>query len=217
MAAYKPTMSYRLIYIFTIHDAQHEGYWKIGKTNFDSVNSYKQLPPNCAELNCAARDRIDQYTKTAMVEYDLQYTELARRTVTFPDGTTDTELFDDDDVHNVLYNSGFSARKFSNSNQDSEWFEVPLSVAIRAIQAVKEGRTALTAAERVRGRSAFCRRLSLLRPKREPLPCGMSRWTASIRRCGCSARKTRCSGTARCVSAKRSRPMRSSKKLATRR
>lgn len=85
MAAYKPTMSYRLIYIFTIHDAQHEGYWKIGKTNFDSVNSYKQLPPNCAELNCAARDRIDQYTKTAMVEYDLQYTELARRTVTFPD------------------------------------------------------------------------------------------------------------------------------------
>ena len=82
MAAYKPTMSYRLIYIFTIHDAQHEGYWKIGKTNFDSVNSYKQLPPNCAELNCAARDRIDQYTKTAMVEYDLQYTELARRTVT---------------------------------------------------------------------------------------------------------------------------------------
>ena len=49
MAAYKPTMSYRLIYIFTIHDAQHEGYWKIGKTNFDSVNSYKQLPPNCAE------------------------------------------------------------------------------------------------------------------------------------------------------------------------
>lgn len=51
----------------------------------------------------------------------------------------------------------------------------------------------------------------------EQLPCVTSRWTASIRRCGCSARKTRCSGTARCVSAKRSRPMRSSKKLATRR
>ena len=155
MAVYEPTMSYRLIYIFTIHDAQHEGYWKIGKTSFDSVNSYKQLPPNCAELNCAARDRIDQYTKTAMVEYDLQYTELARRTVTFSDGTTDTELFDDDDVHNVLYNSGFSARKFSNSNQDSEWFEVPLSVAIRAIQAVKEGRTALTAAEKSDGQTSF--------------------------------------------------------------
>lgn len=169
MAAYKPTMSYRLIYIFTIHDAQHEGYWKIGKTNFDSVNSYKQLPPNCAELNCAARDRIDQYTKTAMVEYDLQYTELARRTVTFPDGTTDTELFDDDDVHNVLYNSGFSARKFSNSNQDSEWFEVPLSVAIRAIQAVKEGRTALTAAEKSEGQISFLPQTVPAAPKKRAI------------------------------------------------
>ena len=169
MAAYKPTMSYRLIYIFTIHDAQHEGYWKIGKTNFDSVNSYKQLPPNCAELNCAARDRIDQYTKTAMVEYDLQYTELARRTVTFPDGTTDTELFDDDDVHNVLYNSGFSARKFSNSNQDSEWFEVPLSVAIRAIQAVKEGRTALTAAEKSEGQISFLPQTVPVAPKKRAI------------------------------------------------
>lgn len=169
MAAYKPTMSYRLIYIFTIHDAQHEGYWKIGKTNFDSVNSYKQLPPNCVELNCAARDRIDQYTKTAMVEYDLQYTELARRTVTFPDGTTDTELFDDDDVHNVLYNSGFSARKFSNSNQDSEWFEVPLSVAIRAIQAVKEGRTALTAAEKSEGQISFLPQTVPAAPKKRAI------------------------------------------------
>ena len=54
MAAYKPTMSYRLIYIFTIHDAQHEGYWKIGKTNFDSVNSYKQASAQLcgAELCC---------------------------------------------------------------------------------------------------------------------------------------------------------------------
>lgn len=54
MAAYKPTMSYRLIYIFTIHDAQHEGYWKIGKTNFDSMNSYKQHSAQLcgAELCC---------------------------------------------------------------------------------------------------------------------------------------------------------------------
>ena len=169
MAAYKPTMSYRLIYIFTIHDAQHEGYWKIGKTNFDSVNSYKQLPPNCEELNRAAHDRIGQYTRTAMVEYDLQYTELARRTVTFEDGTTDTELFDDDDVHNVLYNSGFSARKFSNSNQDSEWFEVPLSVAIRAIQAVKEGRTALTAAEKSEGQISFLPQTVPAAPKKRAI------------------------------------------------
>ena len=34
-------------------------------------------------------------------------------------------------------------------------FEVPLSVAIRAIQAVKEGRTALTAAEKSEGQISF--------------------------------------------------------------
>ena len=28
MAAYEPTMSYRLIYIFAIHDKDHEGYKK---------------------------------------------------------------------------------------------------------------------------------------------------------------------------------------------
>ena len=35
MAAYEPTMSYRLIYIFAIHDKDHEGYLKIGDTTFD--------------------------------------------------------------------------------------------------------------------------------------------------------------------------------------
>ena len=69
MAAYEPTTSYRLIYIFAIHDKDHEGYLKIGDTTFDSTKSYKQLPPNCEELNQAARDRIDDYTKTAMKCY----------------------------------------------------------------------------------------------------------------------------------------------------
>ena len=90
MAAYEPTMSYRLIYVFAIHDKDHEGYLKIGDTTFDSTKSYKQLPPNCEELNQAARDRIDDYTKTAMVAYDLQYTELARKVVTFSDGEVET-------------------------------------------------------------------------------------------------------------------------------
>lgn len=168
MAVYKPTMSYRVIYIFTIHDAQHKGCWKIGETNFDGVNSYKQLTPNCEELNRAAHDRIDQYTKTAMVKYDLQYTELARRTVTFADGTTDTELFHDDDVHDVLYNSGFTARKFT-SKQDSEWFEVSLPIAIRAIQAVKEGRAALTAAEKSEGQTGFLPLAVPVAPKKKAI------------------------------------------------
>ena len=169
MAAYEPTMSYRLIYIFAIHDKDHEGYLKIGDTTFDSTKSYKQLPPNCEELNQAARDRIDDYTKTAMVVYDLQYTELARKVVTFSDGEVETSLFRDKRVHEVLYRSGYTSKNFWFSDRTSEWFEVPLSVAIRAIQAVKEGRTALTAAEKSEGQISFLPQTVPAAPKKRAI------------------------------------------------
>ena len=169
MAAYEPTMSYRLIYIFAIHDKDHEGYLKIGDTTFDSTKSYKQLPPNCEELNQAARDRIDDYTKTAMVAYDLQYTELARKVVTFSDGEVETSLFRDKRVHEVLYRSGYTSKNFWFSDRTSEWFEVPLSVAIRAIQAVKEGRTALTAAEKSEGQISFLPQTVPVEPKKRAI------------------------------------------------
>ena len=169
MAAYEPTMSYRLIYIFAIHDKDHEGYLKIGDTTFDSTKSYKQLPPNCEELNQAARDRIDDYTKTAMVAYDLQYTELARKVVTFSDGEVETSLFRDKRVHEVLYRSGYTSKNFWFSDRTSEWFEVPLSVAIRAIQAVKEGRTALTAAEKSEGQISFLPQTVPTAPKKRAI------------------------------------------------
>lgn len=169
MAAYEPTMSYRLIYVFAIHDKDHEGYLKIGDTTFDSTKSYKQLPPNCEELNQAARDRIDDYTKTAMVAYDLQYTELARKVVTFSDGEVETSLFRDKRVHEVLYRSGYTSKNFWFSDRTSEWFEVPLSVAIRAIQAVKEGRTALTAAEKSEGQIGFLPQTVPAAPKKRAI------------------------------------------------
>lgn len=169
MAAYEPTMSYRLIYVFAIHDKDHEGYLKIGDTTFDSTKSYKQLPPNCEELNQVARDRIDDYTKTAMVAYDLQYTELARKVVTFSDGEVETSLFRDKRVHEVLYRSGYTSKNFWFSDRTSEWFEVPLSVAIRAIQAVKEGRTALTAAEKSEGQISFLPQTVPAAPKKRAI------------------------------------------------
>ena len=144
---YGATLKYKLIYIFTIHDKTHEGYWKIGEHTFDSSSSYRQLPPNCTELNNAARERIDEYTKTALIDYDLRYTELARRRICLEDGTEEWATFSDEHVHNVLYNSGYSARKFS-SGKDSEWFEVDLQTAINAIQAVKEDRDVLSVNEK---------------------------------------------------------------------
>ena len=116
-------------------------------TSFDSSSSERQLPPNCDELNRFANARIKEYTKTALIQYDLLYTELARKKVRLDDETVESVPFSDHDVHEVLDRSGFDVRKFYDSNRDSEWYRVDLETAKSAIQAVKEGRNTLSAGE----------------------------------------------------------------------
>ena len=145
---YEGTLKYKLIYIFAIYDKEHEGYLKIGEHSFDSASSYKMLPPNCDELNKAAKERIKGYTQTALTRYELLYTELARKSVRLADGTVESTAFSDHDVHDVLYRSGYDAHKFFDSDRDSEWFRVTLQPAIAAIRAVKEGRLALSPEEK---------------------------------------------------------------------
>ncbi len=145
---YAGTAQYNLIYIFAIHDAAHEGYLKIGEHSFSSPSSYRQLPDNCDELNQNAHFRIGQYTRTALVQYQLLHTELARKQVRLADGTVESALFRDTDVHEVLDRSGFDVHRFYDTDRDSEWYKVPLPQAIFAIKAVKEGRNVLTQAEK---------------------------------------------------------------------
>lgn len=145
---YTGTAQYNLIYIFAIHDDDHEGYLKIGETSFSSPSSYKQLPANCEELNKNAHIRIKQYTKTALTKYELLYTELARKQVLLSDGTIESASFSDHDVHEVLDRSGFDVHKFYDTDRDSEWYKVTLAPAIAAIRAVKQGRNVLTQAEK---------------------------------------------------------------------
>ena len=144
---YAGTVQYNLIYIFEIPDEAHRGYLKIGEHRFISASSYKQLPPNCDELNSQAKLRIDQYTKTALVRYNLLHTELARVQVRLADGTVESRSFSDHDVHEVLDRSGFDVHRFYDTDKDSEWYKVDLPRAIAAIGAVRDGRNTLTAAE----------------------------------------------------------------------
>ena len=130
---------YNLIYIYAINDGQHDGLLKIGEASFSAVESIAQLIPNCARLNTAAANRIDQQTKTALVKYDLLYTELAVRTITMQDGSKQVQQFSDHDVHDVLLASGVKAQKFVESGKPSEWYMVDLNTAKKAIQCVKDG------------------------------------------------------------------------------
>ncbi|MEI6040601.1 MAG: DEAD/DEAH box helicase family protein, partial [Candidatus Berkelbacteria bacterium] len=129
------TFSYGLIYVYSIPDEKHNGRLKVGSATITSSK------PTQEDIDSAAHARIKQQTKTADISYTLEYAELAV--------TNDGSYFSDYHVHEVLKRSGYERKPESTKNPHSEWFEISLGVAKNAIQAVKEGRTALTTGERI--------------------------------------------------------------------
>lgn len=72
---FKTLLKPKLIYVFRINDAEHQGCLKVGEATCHEDNALGLLP-NCRALNQAARERINQYTQTAGIAYELLYTEL---------------------------------------------------------------------------------------------------------------------------------------------
>jgi len=138
---YYSTLKAKLIYIFTIPDEAHQGCVKIGEATLEEATD-STLQPNCKELNAAARKRIDQYTKTAGIAYQLKHTEL---TLAIHGGTITT--FNDKQVHEILLRSGVKRHDFSQKHQGREWFECSVETALAAIKAAKEGRFSIRAEE----------------------------------------------------------------------
>ena len=110
----------------------------------------KQLPaPNDPLLIAAARERIDQYTKTAAIKYELLYTECS---AFIHKGVL--QSFDDKQVHSVLLRSGIRRPDFSNEGLGKEWFETDLATVKNAISAAKEGRSSLFPEEKMQNEPA---------------------------------------------------------------
>lgn len=135
--------SYKLIYVFRINDKAHEGLLKIGDATLKTDESIDRLSPNCRLLNQAAKERINSYTNTAGVTYDLLHTELAVRT-DLKKGTI--KAFRDHDVHAVLEHSGIE-KVVLKGTKAREWFRVDLDTVKRAIEAVKQFRPTLNPSE----------------------------------------------------------------------
>lgn len=135
--------SYKLIYIFRINDDAHKGLLKIGDATLKCDETIDKLQPNCRALNMAAKKRIDQYTNTAAISYELLHTELAVRT-DIKKGIV--VAFRDHDVHRVLANSHISKQNIKGSSS-KEWFKIDLETAKRAIEAVKKSQTSLHPSE----------------------------------------------------------------------
>lgn len=152
MNAFQSTFEYKLIYVFRINDEAHKGLLKIGEATCNTDKTPTDLIPNCHELNVAAKFRINQYTTTAGIAYDLLYTELAQKTVKSGDKVK-TLAFRDHDVHEVLKRSGIKNHYFDTERKANEWFNVDLETAKKAISAVKENRSSLLSSEKSEGRN----------------------------------------------------------------
>lgn len=143
---YFSSLKLKLIYVFRINDTAHEGCLKIGEATCDDENVIG-LAPNSKPLNEAARKRINQYTQTAGIRYDLLHTELTLY------NRGGLRSFNDKEVHAVLERSGVKRKVFDKENKANEWFMTSLDVVKRAIAAVKEGKDSLSPGEVAHGRS----------------------------------------------------------------
>ncbi|HTO16758.1 MAG TPA: Eco57I restriction-modification methylase domain-containing protein [Edaphocola sp.] len=135
------SLKLKLIYVFRINDDAHRGCLKIGEATSDNENIWG-LEPNSKALKSAARKRIDQYTQTAGITYDLLYTEL-----TIYNDKYGLKSFSDHEVHNVLTRSGIKKKLFDSKNKANEWFVTDLETVKKAITAVKEGKDSLHASD----------------------------------------------------------------------
>ena len=76
MATFSSSLKSKLIYVFAINDEWHKDCVKIGEATL-SDDDGSNLLGNSEALQQAAHKRIQQYTKTAGIAYQLLYTEIA--------------------------------------------------------------------------------------------------------------------------------------------
>ena len=107
MAEFVSSLKAKLIYVFRINDKPHAGCLKVGEATLTDEENLWGLSPSSHQLNAAAKKRINQYTQTAGIAYDLLYTELS----IFTRGGAIMSLTDGE-VHKVLERSGIKKKIF---------------------------------------------------------------------------------------------------------
>ena len=137
------TFDYKLIYIFRINDEAHKGLLKIGDATIHTNKVYEAFAPSCRDLNQAAKERINQYTGTAGISYELVHTEI----ILYTDEKGKVKVARDYKVHEVLRRSGIKHYFFDTEHKQNEWFCTDLETAKKALLAVKEGRRSLNQLE----------------------------------------------------------------------
>ena len=138
---FESSFKLKIIYVFRINDSTHLGCLKVGEATLDHDETL-ELEPNSKALNHAAKKRINQYTQTAGVSYDLLHTDLASY---LDNGIVKT--FTDRQVHKVLLRSGVKRKYFNTERKANEWFITDLETIKKAIRAVKSNQGSLNTQE----------------------------------------------------------------------
>ena len=147
MATFESSLKSKLIYVFAINDERHKDCLKIGETTIDEDDG-SNLFNNTEALKKAANKRIDQYTKTAGIAYQLLHTEIS---IFVRNGLIMT--FNDKQVHKVLERSGIKHKEFEGVSGADEWYCCDLETVKKAIAAVKNGETSLQPSDITEGQS----------------------------------------------------------------
>ncbi len=147
MATFKSSLQSKLIYVFAICDERHSDCLKIGETTIDEDDG-SNLFTNTDPLKAAAHKRIQQYTKTAGIAYQLLHTEIS---IFARSGMIVT--FNDKQVHKVLERSGIKKKNFEGVSGADEWYCCDLETIKKAIAAVKKGQTSLHPSDITKGQT----------------------------------------------------------------
>lgn len=137
MATFESSLKSKLIYVFAINDERHRDCLKIGETTLDEDDG-SELINNSEALKEAANKRIQQYTKTAGIAYQLLHAEIS---IFVRNGMIMS--FNDKQVHKVLERSGIRRKEFAGVTGADEWFCCDLETVKKAISAVKHGESSL--------------------------------------------------------------------------
>ena len=178
MATFVSSLKAKLIYVFAINDEAHSDCLKIGETTLDDNAEYSV--DEHAAMERAARKRIDSYTKTAGIAYELLYVE----STIYPNSGMILS-FNDKQVHKVLDKSGIEKKSFPGVKGADEWYCCDLETVKKAILAVKRGDNCLMPADIAKKHTTVIlrkeQREAVERAKKRLNKSGRVLWNAKMR------------------------------------
>lgn len=147
--------SFKVTYMITFpNSTDHVGRIKIGDATYHTSKTIDEIIKEAEthypallkqgiirtpEIDDASRARIKEYTNTADVQFDLEFSGLNIKETKVVNNFQQYSSFRDYDVHNVLLRSGFKKRFVTENKKNGEWFDINLDNAVEGFKTTCKG------------------------------------------------------------------------------